>query len=155
MASQNLVSVVLTEEKNTSINSHLAGLKADLDFTVQLEPEEKQDYFKVGNAMLPFIDLAYRVVSDHPEILPGIFDKDEFEKDYQLAKALSPINANLNEITKAVDNTYFAAASDAMAAALEVYAAARQNQDKIAGLDVTASSMGEFFKKTKKKTAQI
>jgi len=39
-----------------------------------------------------------------------------------------------------------------MVAALEVYAAVKQNKDKVPGLAVVADQMAEFFAKTKTKT---
>jgi hypothetical protein len=154
MAAQNLISAAISAETKTSINSHIDGLNDDLHFTIQIEPGDKTDYIKVGNTYLPFIDLAHEVVTSHPEILPGIFDKTEFETDYSLAQELRPVSSKLNELTKAVDNTYFAATSDLMVGALEVYAAARQNVDKIPGLDVTVDKMKVFFKRSKKITPQ-
>ena len=41
-----------------------------------------------------------------------------------------------------------------MSSALEVYAAVKQNRDKVPGLNVVAEEMSEFFKKAKKKAAQ-
>jgi hypothetical protein len=54
---------------------------------------------------------------------------------------------------KAIKKFQIAVNSDTMSEALEVYAAVKQNKDKIAGLNVLAEEMGTFFKKTKKKTA--
>ena len=42
-----------------------------------------------------------------------------------------------------------------MAGALEVYAAVKQNRDKVPGLNVVADEMAEFFKKAKKKVKVI
>jgi hypothetical protein len=33
---------------------------------------------------------GYNVVNAHPDILPGVFDAQEFKKDYQLSKDLAP-----------------------------------------------------------------
>jgi hypothetical protein len=150
MASQNLVSFSISPELKTAINTKIAGLKNDLSFAVSLTPEEKREYFAVGNVMLPFMDKAHDVVTAHPEILPGIFDKDEFLKDYQLTKDLTLIASQLTELSSAVNDTLYAANSDTMVESLEIYAAGQKNQDKIPGLAVLIAEMKEFFKKSKR-----
>jgi hypothetical protein len=151
MAVQNLVSAVISPELKTSVVTKITDLKNDLSFITSIPASEKRDYIGVGNSMLPFLDNAYNTAVAHPEILSAIFDKDEFLKDYQLAKNLLPIANALNELTSAVQNTLFAAQSDAMVASLEVYASVKQNENKIAGLDTVAAQMKGFFKKAKKK----
>ena len=155
MALQNLVSASLTTELKSSIMAKLNGLKTDLNFVISLLPEEKKEYLKVGNVMLPLIEKAHDAVTVHPEILPAIFDKEEFENDYKLTKDLLPIANQLAELTSAVQATLFAANSDSMVETLEIYAAVHQHQDKVPGLDTVAAEMKEFFKKTKKPKTEV
>jgi len=108
---------------------------------------------KVGNVMLPFLEKAFNTVAEHPEILPSVFDKDEFIRDYQLTKDLVPISNLLNELTSAIENTLYAANSDCMVEALEVYAAVQQNKDKVPGLDVISAELKAFFKRSRKTAA--
>jgi hypothetical protein len=150
MANQNLVSAVISPELKTSIAAKLNGLKTDLNFVVSLLPEEKNEYIKVGNVMLPFLDKAYSAAEAHPEILPSVFDKDEYAKDYQLTKDLTQIYNQLGELKSAVEATLYAAGSDTMVESLEVYAFVQQYKDKIPGLDVIANELKAFFKKSKK-----
>ena len=150
MCAQNLVSAVISPELKTSITTKLEGLKTDLNFVISLLPEEKNEFLKVKNVMMPFLDKTYDAATSHPEILPGVFDKDEFVKDYQLTKDLAPIVAQLEELTSAISNTLYAANSDTMVEALEVYAAVQQNKDKVPGLDTIAAELKGFFKRTRK-----
>ena len=150
MASQNLVSAVLPPELKNSIVTKLSSLKSDFNFLISILPGEKNEHVKVGNVMLPLLDMARDVVATHPEIISAIFDKEEFIKDYQLTKDLAPISTQLMELAAAVETTLFAANSDAMVGALEVYAAVLQNEDKVPGLDVIAAQMREFFKRPKR-----
>ena len=102
--------------------------------------------------MLPFIDKAYQTVKDHPEILPSVFDKDEFFKDYELVGKIRPILNQINQLAEGLQKTYYAVVSDAMVAALDVYSAVKQHKDKVSGLNVVADDLGVFFKKSKAKT---
>jgi len=150
MANQNLVSAVISPELKTSIVTKLSGLKTDLSFVISLLPSEKNEHVKVGNVMLPFLDKAYSAAQAHPEILPSVFDKDEYGKDYQLTKDLIQIYNQLGELKSAVEATLYAAGSDTMVESLEVYAFVQQYRDKIPGLDIVADELKAFFKKSKK-----
>ena len=152
MALQNLVSAAINPELNTSIMGKLNGLKTDVSgFVIQILPENKNEYLKVGNIMLPFLDKVYNVARAHPEILPSIFDKEEFFRDYLLTKDLIPMANLLNELNASIQATLFAANSDTMMEGLEVYAAVQQHKDKVPGLETDAMELKEFFKKSPRK----
>lgn len=148
---QNLVSATLTEEKKTEILQKLIEIKNDLNFLLSLQPDDIRSLFKAANGYAPFIEKAYNSVNDHPEIMPAVFDKDEFIRDFQLSKDLTLIANHAKELAEGLEKTLMAINSDALTGALEVYAAVKQNRDKIAGLNVVATEMAEFFKKTLKK----
>ena len=150
--SQNLISATLSGEDAASVQENLASAKSKLSFLLSLGKDDVVTLFKVGNAYLPFIDLAYQTVVSHPEILPAVFDKAEFLKDYELLKKLRPIFNQMNELAEAVQKTFMAVGSDTLVAALEVYDAVKQHKDKVPGLDATAADMAVFFKRTRTKS---
>ena len=152
MASQNLVSATLSPETKAEITARIAEIRSRLKFLVTLDASEIMSLVKVGNGFAPFLDKAYGVVTTHPDILPGVFDVNEFKKDYQLSQDLSAIVSQVNELAESLNNTFTAVSSDAMTAALDVYAAVRQNASRVPGLNVVHAEMHEFFKRTKPKT---
>ena len=152
MASQNLISASLAPETKTDVLQKLADIKTKMGFLLTLQPDEIQSILKVGNAYAPFIDKAHSAINSNPQIIAGVFDLEEFNKDYTLSKDLTSIVSEINQLADSINNTLFAVNSDAMAAALEVYAAVKQNRDKVPGLNVVADDMSEFFKKAKKKS---
>jgi hypothetical protein len=91
-------------------------------------------------------------VITHPEILPGIFDKEEFLRDYELLNTLRPVYNQINELAEGIQKTFTAVGSDTLVAALEVYASVKQSKDKVAGLSVMNDEMAVFFKKAKAKS---
>lgn len=107
----------------------------------------------MGNAYLPFIEKAYQTIQAHPEIIPPVFNQDEFANDYQLLNALRPIFNQINELAESIQKTFTAVGSDAMVASPEIYSTVKQNKDKVPGLAATASEMAVFFKKSKAKEA--
>ncbi len=74
-------------------------------------------------------------------------------KDYQLAKNLTLIVNQINELAESIQKTNTAVNSDALAASLDVYAAVKQNRDKVPGLNVVADEMGVFFQRPTRKSA--
>jgi len=149
--SQNLISATLSVEDASEVLQLLTSAKAKLNFLSKLQTGEIVNLIKVGNAYLPFIEKAYQTVIAHPEILPSVFDKEEFLRDYALLIALRPILNQINELAESIQKTFTAAGSDSLVQALEVYAIVKQNKDKVPGLSVIADEMGVFFKKTKAK----
>ncbi|OYV86064.1 MAG: hypothetical protein B7Z63_04590 [Ignavibacteriae bacterium 37-53-5] len=147
MAIQNLVSGALTPEQMASVTQGLSTIKGALPILITLQPQQKKEFVRVGNTYVPFIEMAHSVVTDHPEIVPGVFNIAEFNRDYQLPKDLRPYLNQIEELAESILDTIFAANSDAMTESLEVYAAVQQNKDKIPGMDTIAAKMAEFFKK--------
>lgn len=153
--SQNLISATLLAQDASEVQQLLTDAKAKLSFLLSLQTDDVITLFKVGNVYLPFIDLAYQTTIAHPEILPGVFDKDEFIRDYMLLSALRPIFNQMNELLESLQKTFMAVGSDAMIEALEVYSAVKQNKDKVPGLAATAEQTAVFFKKSKPKTESL
>ena len=153
MSTQNLVSATLAPEAKAEVIQKLEEIRGRLGFLLSLEPDEVQALFKAGNGFSPFIDKAYFAATAHPEIMSGVFDLAEFKKDYALAKDLSSIAVLAKELNDGIQNTLTAVNSDAMAAALEVYATVKLNRDKVPGLKVVGEDMAVFFKRAKKAQA--
>jgi hypothetical protein len=149
---QNLISATLSETDAVAIEQSLQEVKSKLGFLLSLQPADISSIIKVGNAYQPFLEKAYQALQAHPQILPEVFNKEEFIRDYNLFNAIRPLLNQLNEIAESLQNTYYAVGSDAFVAALEIYAAVKQNKDKVPGLNVTADEMSVFFKKAKAKT---
>lgn len=148
---QNLISATLSATEATDVLQSLNAVKTKMPFLSALQKTDVSALFKVGNAYLPFIDKIYQVVVTHPEILPAIFDKEEFLRDYELFKVIQPIYNQINELAEGIQKTYTATGSDTLVAALEVYAAVKQHKDKVPGLSVVSDEMAVFFKKAKSK----
>lgn len=150
--SQNLISANLSAEDAAAVQQNLADAKTRLNFLLSLQTSDIVTLFKAGNAYLPFIEKAYQAMQAHPEIIPPVFDKDEFTRDYELLNALRPIFTQITELEESIRRTFTAVGSDAMIEALEVYNAVKQNKDKVPGLAATADEMAVFFKRSRAKT---
>ncbi len=149
MATQNLVSAILTAELKDSIKQLLEQLKSKCSFIVTLTPDELISVFKASDGYLPFLDKAYNTILAYPNLMSLAFNKDEFIKDYTFAKELLEIIAEFNRFMDSLNNTLTAALSDSMVEALDVYSAVKQNKDKIPGLQTDYEEMAKYFKKSR------
>ena len=148
---QNLISASLSAEEAAQVQQSLTTAKEGLNFLLSLITDDTKNLFKIGPNFLPFVEDAFQTVNTHPEILPGVFNKEEFLKDYALLSKLTPILNQIEELAEGISKTYTAVGSDTLVAGLEVYAAVKQNKDKVPGLSVTADRMAQYFKKSKTK----
>jgi hypothetical protein len=155
MASQNVISATLSEGDKYDILQKLADIKSRLNFLITLDAEQTKSLFKAGNGYAPFIEKAHAASKAHPDILPRVFCNEEFDKDHALIEALIPIQAQINELAKSLQDTLVAANSDAMTQALEVYAAVKQHKDKVPGLEATYEELSVFFQRSKRKTLKV
>lgn len=144
---QNLISAVIPAEDIASINSALETIKTKLPFLLTLSTDQKKEIHKLGNSLKPFVEKAAETVNLYPQILSGVFDKAEYNKDYQLYQELSELNGKLSSLSSAVDDTLTAVGSDILAGSLEVYTAVQENKKKVPGLDTVAQAMKVFFEK--------
>lgn len=149
---QNLISASMSAADAAEVNQSLSVIKSKLPFLSALQSTDISGLYKVGNAYLPFLDQVHEVVQTHPEILSGIFDKDEFLRDYELFNTIRPILNQINELAEGLQKAYTAVGSDTLVAALEVYASVKQNKDKVPGLSVTSDNMAVFFKRARAKS---
>lgn len=153
MPKQNLISADFPAQKTQDILRKLEEIKNELPFLVTLNAKDKKELIKLGNYYKPFVDKAKQVLDSSPEIMPQVFDKDEFYRDYELLNNLTPILNELNQLREAVEDTIFVSASDLFSSSLDVYASVHLNRDKISGMDTIHQEMKESFKKAKKKTS--
>lgn len=78
-----------------------------LTLLLSLQTSDIISLFKVGNAYLPFIEKAYQTMQAHPEIIPPVFNQDEFASDYQLLNALRPIFDQINELAESIQKNVY------------------------------------------------
>lgn len=154
MAVQNLVSASMTPETKDQIMKLIGELRTKLGFLLTLGTDEAQVLFKAGKELVPFVEGCHDAQVAHPAILPGVFNADEFDRDYQLARDLGAISEALDQLNTAVAQTLTAVRSDALAEALEVYGAVKANRDRVPGLDVVAQNLGRYFQKAPRARAR-
>ena len=100
----------------------------------------------MGDKNLAFVRNSVSVTQNNPEVLPGNFDSEEFEKDYRLSVALTEILSLLEQLSEQVDDTLMAVGSESMASSLLVYDFVKTAAKHSPGLKSVADQLGERFK---------
>jgi hypothetical protein len=155
MAVQNLVSASIASETKEAILGSIADIRAKLGFLLNLQTSDVVGMLKAGKEFVPFIDGCHSVAKAHPEILAGVFDKVEFERDYQLAQDLGEIAEALGQLNEGVSHTLTAVRSDALVTALDVYSAVKSNKSRVPGLNSVADNLGRYFAKSPSASASV
>lgn len=146
---QNLISAELNVDDVKAIMDAFSVIKSKMPFLSAMQKADVSGYFKLGNSYQPFLEKIYQTVMAHPEILPPIFNKEEFLRDHSLFTTLTPILIQAQELTEGIQKTVTAAGSDSLVAALDVYSSIKQHKDKVPGLSTMHEEMLFFFKKSK------
>ena len=155
MAVQNLVSASITSETKDAILKSIADIRGKLGFLLNLQAAEVMGILKAGKEFVPFIDGCHGVAKSHPEILSGVFNMPEFDKDYQLAQDLGEVAEALAQLNEAVGHTLTAVRSDALVSALDVYSAVKSNKSKVPGLNSVSDNLARYFAKSPRASVAV
>ncbi len=150
--SQNLISGAIAAEDLTKINEAIDLLNEKMPFLSAMQNVDVSRFFKPGNNYQPLLNLAVYAVEQHPEILPAVFNREEFRKDSELYAAIAPVAMRISMLHTGLQKTQIAVGSDTLKGALEVYAAIKQHKNKVPGLSALYEEMRVFFRRNKIKT---
>ncbi len=150
--SQNLITGQISAEDIPAIHEALDVLNEKMPFLSTMQNVDVSKFFKPGNAYQPLLNLAAQTVDQYPEILPAVFNKEEFKKDSELYASLAPIALRVAALHTSIQKTQIAVGSDTLKGSLEVYAAVKQHKNKVPGLSAIYDEMRVFFRKNNIKT---
>jgi hypothetical protein len=133
--SSNRVNTHFTAEQREEAKAALAALAARLPFLIDLTSEERAAMPRFGDKSRGFISKALDIAENNPEILPRTFNLDEFRTDVEVTENLYAIRSGIETLLGRVNDTWFAAGSEAYAAALLVYQYAKIHHVTSGALD--------------------
>ena len=142
-----MVSASLSAEVKADVLHSIADVRSKLNFLLNLQTEDVTGMIKAGKEMLHFLDACHDVAANHPEILSPIFNRAEYDRDYQLARDLAPVADAVYQLWEALNHTLTAARSDTLVASLDVYAAGKLNRDKVPSLNSVMDRLATYFKR--------
>ncbi len=150
----NLISAEITEEAIGTAKIKIEELKQSLPFLIAIPAGEKQRKRTMGQKSVEYVSLALRGASNFEQYLARSFNTEEFRKDAALVSKLWEIRVPLAALLESVDDTIFAASSDAMKSADEVYRSMKDAARKDASVKLLVEEMKKRFSYKLSKTAQ-
>ena len=141
----NRIAAAFTAEQRDRTRSALAALTEALPFLIDLGDGERATMVKFGEMNRSFVVKALAIAEAHREILPASFSLAEFSTDVALVEDLYPLRNALETLYRKVDDSYFAAGSEAYAAALLVYQYAKLHSVASGALEESLDDLGRRF----------
>ena len=143
----NRVNATLNPAQIAEIQTALGNIYANLPFLIDLKPEERQAMLKFGEKNRSFVVKAATVAEQNPDILPRNFNLDEMKSDVSLIEDLYPLVTAVSNLLGKLEDTYFAAGSEAYSAALLVYQYAKTANVATGVLENALNDLGHRFAK--------
>jgi hypothetical protein len=113
---------------------------------VDLRPDELNALPKMGPKTVDFVTKALELVQANPALRPSFLDVDEFVRDLAAVSQLRAILAPLQQIVSLLEDSLALSASEAYAAALIFYRAAKDAARMgTPGAKVVADELGRQF----------
>jgi hypothetical protein len=119
---QNLVSLNLTHDDLSTLDSALRSIETILARGVALTPQQRRDLYKMGDKSEAFCRQALMLLTNNPQVVPPSLSVTEALADLQALDALRPRLDKLRQLTERAEDTELALGSDVMGVALEGYA---------------------------------
>jgi hypothetical protein len=148
--SQNLISLVITDEQQAAALDAIAKLEAALAGLIALTPAERKSLFFMGPKSEAFTRGVIRLLQGNPRIVPPSLDLAEAQADLAVFDRLGPIWDAVHRICTNIEDTRAAAGSDAMDVALEGYGQLKLSGDAH-GLEDLRKELGARFAKSKRR----
>jgi hypothetical protein len=158
MAQENLISAVISDADQTTIQNNIASLQTTLTplFTHALTPDERMHMLKMGDKTLAFVGKALEYAVQNPAMVPAFLDVAEAQKDFVLASQVQKLYNQLNTLLTAVGDVLMLSGSEANDASLIFYASVKGSvRSNVPGSAAVLTDLQDRFprKKTKKAAA--
>lgn len=150
--SSNRIDAVLYSEQSEKFRTGLKLMLEALPFLIDLTPDQRSQMTKFGEKNRSFVVKALAIAEANPGILPSSFSLDEFRKDVDLVESLYPLRNQVEAFFGSLDDTYFAAGSEAYAAALLVYQYAKLHNLATGALEDSVDDLARRFVRKSRKT---
>ncbi len=124
----------------------------NLPFLIDLKPEERQAMAKYGEKNRSFVVKALAIAEQNPDILPRSFSLADMQAHVALIDALYPLILTVTNLLGKLEDTHFAAGSEAYNDARLVYPYAKTANIATGELEDAVNELGHRFAKHPKST---
>ena len=147
--SQNIVSLVLTDEQINAAMDALTALEGALAGLISLDAEERRRLTKMGQKSEVFCRQAISVLVQNPQIVPRSLQLADAQADLLALDRLRPVLDRLQKLAERGNDTEIALGSDVMDVALEGYGLLKVS-GKNQGLDGLRKELSSRWSKTRR-----
>ena len=147
--SQNIVSLVLTDEQINAAMDALTALEGALAGLISLDAEERRRLTKMGQKSEVFCRQAISVLAQNPQIVPRSLQLADAQADLLALDRLRPVLDRLQKLAERGNDTEIALGSDVMDVALEGYGLLKVS-GKNQGLDGLRKELSSRWSKTRR-----
>lgn len=119
MATDNRISVTVTDQQVTDILANLAALEAALPFLINREPGEKT--VLLGEKSVGFDEKCAAYMSSNPEFIPSYLDANEVLKDRSARAQFLKFLPQLRQLAEKANDTFDILGNELMLADLAFY----------------------------------
>lgn len=150
--SQNLISLVVTEDQLASALAGLLQAEAALPGLISLEPGERKSLLHMGQKTEVFGRGTIRVLAQNPGIVPPSLDLAGAQADLATLDRLRPVLEAVQRLHARVEDTIAALGHDVMDVALDGYGQLKLSGDAH-GLEDLRKDLGARFSRARRKDA--
>jgi hypothetical protein len=142
------LSASLAPAQATAIATAIATIKTNLPFLINLTPDERQSFSKMGDDGFVYVTKALEHAANNASIIPPAISVAEGKKDLDLANALRPILQQLTSLVESVDDTMMAAGVEAKDFADNFYNIVKvMATTNTPGMNAIAEDLAGFYEK--------
>lgn len=148
--SKNLVSLNLSAEQLTAVDTALGELERQLSVLVSLSVADKRRVTPMGEKSEAFCRQTLQLLAENPQLVPPNLDVADALSDLKSLDVLRPRVVRLTRLLSRAQDTEFALGCDAMSVAMRGYSLLKGVSDR-EGLKELRRGLGVRFAKTRRR----
>ncbi|SFN04803.1 hypothetical protein SAMN05421594_0631 [Chryseobacterium oleae] len=147
MALDNLISLSFSSEELATIDEALQAIQtALLRKTINLTPEQRQQYGRIAEQNKLFVNKAKSYMEQYAQHVPGFLDKAEFDKDYTAREQIEQRLQRLDSLNEQLSDTKVLLDHDNYHNAISFYRNIRfLSEENVPGTNVIYEDLKQFF----------
>ena len=151
---QNLLSLTLSDEDVSAVNTALTELEARFSTLIALDNDTRRQITKMGGKSEAFVRQTLTVLEQNPDIVPSALGMAEAQADLIALDRLRPLLRRLQRLVDRASDSEMALGSDLMNVALEGYGLLKVS-GRSRGLEGVAEALGARFARTSRRAEPV
>ncbi|HRK29031.1 MAG TPA: hypothetical protein PK239_17290 [Chitinophagales bacterium] len=132
--------------------SDIAQIKARMPFLVNLTPNEKKGFLRLGHSSRAFIEQSLSHIENNSMLQLPFIDIAAWQNDWEVFKRLDSLHREIKSLEEAVNDTRIALLKECMVQALAFYKGVKSaSVQNVPGTDSIVQNLHTFFSTSRKK----